>query len=185
MNSQTFKNIGLSFDASTFTLDVGKSMLKSIGKGLVRELDISIANVAKGLGYYVGDNVGRVFTFSISGLKSIFLGIDLYLNSLEEKIGTAIVHTISTATLTNIGVNLINSGLSTLFSNPLVGQYLSPIQSLLSSYPIGWAIISGFVITSLIEKGYKNNFYGMRDFIDNIGQSITNSLEHLQYSFGW
>ena len=185
VDSHIYKNIGLSFDASKFTLDVGKSMLKSIGRGFVREFDISIANVAKGLGYYVGDNVGRVFTFSISGLKSVFIGIDLYLNSLEEKIGTAIVHTMTTATLTNIGVNLINSGLSTLFSNPLVAQYLSPIQGFLSSHPIGWAILSGFVITSLIDKGYKNNLWGMRDLIDNVGQSITNSLQHLQYSFGW
>ena len=185
MNSQTFKNIGFSFDASKYISDVEKYMLKNLGKGFVREVEISLADVAKGLGYYVGDNVGRAFTFSISGLKSVFLGIDLYLNSLEEKIGTAIVHTMTTATLTNIGVNLINSGLSTLFSNPLVAQYLSPIQGFLSSHPIGWAILSGFVITSLIDKGYKNNLWGMRDLIDNVGQSITNSLQHLQYSFGW
>ena len=57
VDSHIYKNIGLSFDASKFTLDVGKSMLKSIGRGFVREFDISIANVAKGLGYYVGDNV--------------------------------------------------------------------------------------------------------------------------------
>lgn len=185
MNSHIYNNIGISFDASKFTLDVGKSMLKSIGRGFVREFDISIANVAKSLGYYVGDNVGRAFTFSISGLKSIFLGIDLYLNSLEEKIGTAIVHTMTTATLTNIGVNLIKNGLSTLFSSPLTARYLSFAQSFISSHPIGWAILSGFAVTYLIEEGYKNNFWGMRDLIDNVGRSITNSIEHLQYSFGW
>lgn len=185
MNSHIFKNIGLSFDASKFTLDVGKSMLKSIGKGFVREVDISIANVAKSLGYYVGDNVGRVFTFSISGLKSVFIGIDLYLNSLEEKIGTAIVHTMNTAILTNIGTNLLDSGLSTLFSSSLMARYLPFVQSVISSHPVGWAIVSSFVITSLIERGYKNNFWHMRDLIDYVGQSITNSIEHLQYSFGW
>lgn len=185
INNPTFKNIGLSFDASQYTLDIGKSMLKSIGKGLVHEVDISVANVAKGLGYYVGDNVGRAFTFSISGLKSVFLGIDMYLNSLEEKIGTAIVHTLTTAKLTNIGVNLIKGGLSTLFSNPLIMQVLSPLQSVISSHPIGWAILSSFAVTYLIEEGYKNNFVYMRDIIDYVGQSITNSIEYLQYSFGW
>lgn len=185
MNSQTFKNIGFSFDASKYILDVEKNMLKNIGKGFVREVEISLADVAKGLGYYVGDNVGRAFTFSISGLKSVFIGIDLYLNSLEEKIGTAIVHTMNTAILTNIGTNLLKSGLSILFSSPLTARYLSFAQSFISSHPVGWAIVSTFVITSLIERGYKNNFWHMRDLIDNVGQSITNSLEHLKYSFGW
>ena len=185
LNSQTFKNIGFSFDASKYTSDFVKYMLKSIGKGFVREVDISLADVAKGLGYYVGDNVGRAFTFSISGLKSIFLGIGIYLNSLEEKIGTAIVHTLTTAKLTSIGVNLIKGGLSTLFSNPLIMQVLSPLQSVISSHPIGWAILSSFAVTYLIEEGYKNNFVYMRDIIDYVGQSITNSIEYLQYSFGW
>lgn len=185
MNSQTFKNIGFSFDASKYISDVEKYMLKNLGKGFVREVEISLADVAKGLGYYVGDNVGRAFTFSISGLKSVFLGIDMYLNSLEEKIGTAIVHTLTTAKLTNIGVNLIKGGLSTLFSNPLIMQVLSPLQSVISSHPIGWAILSSFAVTYLIEEGYKNNFVYMRDIIDYVGQSITNSIEYLQYSFGW
>lgn len=185
MNSQTFKNIGFSFDASKYILDAEKYMLKNIGKGFVREVEISLADVAKGLGYYVGDNVGRAFTFSISGLKSVFLGISMYLNSLEEKIGTAIVHTLTTAKLTNIGVNLIKGGLSTLFSNPLIMQVLSPLQSVISSHPIGWAILSSFAVTYLIEEGYKNNFVYMRDIIDYVGQSITNSIEYLQYSFGW
>ena len=185
MNSQTFKNIGFSFDASKYTSDIVKYMLKNIGKGFVREVEISLADVAKGLGYYVGDNVGRAFTFSISGLKSVFLGINMYLNSLEEKIGTAIVHTLTTAKLTNIGVNLIKGGLSTLFSNPLIMRFLSPVQSVISSHPIGWAILSSFAVTYLIEEGYKNNFVHMRDIIDYVGQSITNSIEHLQYSFGW
>ncbi|WP_455043523.1 hypothetical protein [Granulicatella adiacens] len=185
MNSQTFKNIGFSFDASKYISDVEKYMLKNLGKGFVREVEISLADVAKGLGYYVGDNVGRAFTFRISGLKSVFLGIDMYLNSLEEKIGTAIVHTLTTAKLTNIGVNLIKGGLSTLFSNPLIMQVLSPLQSVISSHPIGWAILSSFAVTYLIEEGYKNNFVYMRDIIDYVGQSITNSIEYLQYSFGW
>ena len=185
MNSQTFKNIGFSFDASKYISDVEKYMLKNLGKGFVREVEISLADVAKGLGYYVGDNVGRAFTFSISGLKSIFLGIGIYLNSLEEKIGTAIVHTLTTAKLTSIGVNLIKGGLSTLFSNPLIMQVLSPLQSVISSHPIGWAILSSFAVTYLIEEGYKNNFVYMRDIIDYVGQSITNSIEYLQYSFGW
>ena len=185
LNSHIYNNIGLSFDVSKYTQDIGKHMLKSIGKGFVREVEISLADVAKSLGYYVGDNVGRVFTFSISGLKSIFLGIGIYLNSLEEKIGTAIVHTLTTAKLTSIGVNLIKGGLSTLFSNPLIMQVLSPLQSVISSHPIGWAILSSFAVTYLIEEGYKNNFVYMRDIIDYVGQSITNSIEYLQYSFGW
>ena len=185
VDSHIYKNIGFSFDASKYISDVEKYMLKNLGKGFVREVEISLADVAKGLGYYVGDNVGRAFTFRISGLKSVFLGIDMYLNSLEEKIGTAIVHTLTTAKLTNIGVNLIKGGLSTLFSNPLIMQVLSPLQSVISSHPIGWAILSSFAVTYLIEEGYKNNFVYMRDIIDYVGQSITNSIEYLQYSFGW
>ena len=91
----------------------------------------------------------------------------------------------NTAILTNIGTNLLDSGLSTLFSSSLMARYLPFVQSVISSHPVGWAIVSSFVITSLIERGYKNNFWHMRDLIDYVGQSITNSIEHLQYSFGW
>ncbi len=52
-----------------------KNMLKNIGKGICSRVEISLADVAKGLGYYVGDNVGEGFTFSISGLKSVFIGM--------------------------------------------------------------------------------------------------------------
>ena len=88
MNSQTFKNIGFSFDASKYISDVEKYMLKNLGKGFVREVEISLADVAKGLGYYVGDNVGRAFTFRISGLKSVFLGISLSRIGLNSTIST-------------------------------------------------------------------------------------------------
>ena len=64
-------------------------------------------------------------------------------------------------------------------------KVLSPLQSVISSHPIGWAILSSFAVTYLIEEGYKNNFVYMRDIIDYVGQSITNSIEYLQYSFGW
>ncbi len=196
MNSQTFKNIGISFDASKYTLDVGKSMLKSIGRGLVHEVDISFANVAKSLGYYVGDNVGRAFTFSISWLKSVFIGIDVYLNSLEEKIGTAIVHTMTTATLTNLGVNLINAGISWISNVAMTPEILLTATKYLATHPVGWSILAGFLVTSLVEDAYKNNYLNMKDhvdligkgitdFFDAIGNSVENNLQNLIYSFGW
>ena len=185
MNSHIYNNIGISFDASKFTLDVGKSMLKSIGRGFVREFDISIANVAKGLGYYVGDNVGRVFTFSISWLKSVFIGIDVYLNSLEEKIGTAVVHSLTSAYLINVGINIVDTILSVFpFTNPFL------------AHPILTPIVVGFGIGSFVDKAYRENLFGVKDTINNIGEYITNSMDNvgqtisstlnnLKFSFGW
>lgn len=185
MNSHIFNNIGLSFDASKFTLDVGKSMLKSIGKGFVHEVDISIANVAKSLGYYVGDNVGRVFTFSISWLKSVFIGVDVYLNSLEEKIGTAVVHSLTSAYLINVGINIVDTILSVFpFTNPFL------------AHPILTPIVVGFGIGSFVDKAYRENLFGVKDTINNIGEYITNSMDNvgqtisstlnnLKFSFGW
>lgn len=185
MNSHIFNNIGLSFNASKFTLDVGKSMLKSIGRGFVREFDISIANVAKGLGYYVGDNVGRVFTFSISWLKSVFIGVDVYLNSLEEKIGTAVVHSLTSAYLINVGINIVDTILSVFpFTNPFL------------AHPILTPIVVGFGIGSFVDKAYRENLFGVKDTINNIGEYITNSMDNvgqtisstlnnLKFSFGW
>ena len=185
VDSHIYKNIGLSFDASKFTLDVGKSMLKSIGRGFVREFDISIANVAKGLGYYVGDNVGRVFTFSISWLKSVFIGVDVYLNSLEEKIGTAVVHSLTSAYLINVGINIVDTILSVFpFTNPFL------------AHPILTPIVVGFGIGSFVDKAYRENLFGVKDTINNIGEYITNSMDNvgqtisstlnnLKFSFGW
>ena len=185
MNSHIYNNIGISFDASKFTLDVGKSMLKSIGRGFVREFDISIANVAKGLGYYVGDNVGRVFTFSISWLKSVFIGVDVYLNSLEEKIGTAVVHSLTSAYLINVGINIVDTILSVFpFTNPFL------------AHPILTPIVVGFGIGSFVDKAYRENLFGVKDTINNIGEYITNSMDNvgqtisstlnnLKFSFGW
>lgn len=196
MNSHIFKDISITFDASKYTSDLVKYMLKNIGKGFVREVDISIANVAKSLGYYVGDNVGRVFTYSISGLKSVFLGIDMYLNSLEEKIGTAIVHTMTTATLTNLGVNLIKAGISWISNAAMTPEILLTATKYLATHPVGWSILAGFLVTSLVEDAYRNNYLKMKDHVDSIGKGITdffdaignsveNNLQNLIYSFGW
>ena len=196
INNPTFKNIGIYFNSSQYTLAVGKSMLKSIGRGLVHEVDISFANVAKSLGYYVGDNVGRAFTFSVSALKSIFLGIDVYLNSIEEKIGTAIVHTMTTATLTNLGTNLLKLGYSMISSMPTVTRFLMPALEYLPVSPIGWTIISGLIVTGIVEAAYGANFWGIKDrinsignnitnAIENIGQTVTSTIRHLKNSFGW
>ena len=185
LDSHIYKNIGLSFDASKFTLDAGKSMLKNIGRGLVHEVDISFATVAKSLGYYVGDNVGRVFTFSISWLKSVFIGIDVYLNSLEEKIGTAVVHSLTSAYLINVGINIVDTILSVFpFTNPFL------------AHPILTPIVVGFGIGSFVEKAYRENLFGVKDTINNIGEYITNSMDNvgqtisstlnnLKFSFGW
>ena len=185
LDSHIYKNIGLSFDASKFTLDAGKSMLKNIGKGFVHEVDISIANVAKSLGYYVGDNVGRVFTFSISWLKSVFIGVDVYLNSLEEKIGTAVVHSLTSAYLINVGINIVDTILSVFpFTNPFL------------AHPILTPIVVGFGIGSFVDKAYRENLFGVKDTINNIGEYITNSMDNvgqtisstlnnLKFSFGW
>lgn len=168
LDSHIYKNIGLSFDASKFTLDAGKSMLKNIGKGFVHEVDISIANVAKSLGYYVGDNVGRVFTFSISWLKSVFIGVDVYLNSLEEKIGTAVVHSLTSAYLINVGINIVDTILSVFpFTNPFL------------AHPILTPIVVGFGIGSFVDKAYRENLFGVKDTINNIGEYITNSMDNV------
>lgn len=188
VNSHIFNNIGFSFDASKFTLDVGKTMLKRIGRGFVHEVDISIANVAKSLGYYVGDNVGKVFTFSISGLKSLFIGIDVYLNSLEEKIGTAIVHSLTSAYLINVGVNIVNTMLTTLSTSFFANPFLT--------HPILTPIVVGLGIGHYLDEAYRENRYGVKDTINNIGEYITNSMDnvgqtisstlnHLKFSFGW
>lgn len=185
MNSHIFKDISITFDASKFTSDVVKSMVKSIGRGLVHEVDISIAHVAKSLGYYVGDNVGRVFTFSISWLKSVFIGGDVYLNSLEEKIGTAVVHSLTSAYLINVGINIVDTILSVFpFTNPFL------------AHPILTPIVVGFGIGSFVDKAYRENLFGMKDTINNIGEYITNSMDNvgqtisstlnnLKFSFGW
>lgn len=185
INNHTFKNVGIYFNSSQYTLDAGKSILKSIGRGLVHEVDISFATVAKSLGYYVGDNVGRVFTFSISWLKSVFIGIDVYLNSLEEKIGTAVVHSLTSAYLINVGINIVDTILSVFpFTNPFL------------AHPILTPIVVGFGIGSFVDKAYRENLFGVKDTINNIGEYITNSMDNvgqtisstlnnLKFSFGW
>ena len=185
MNSHIFKDISITFDASKYTSDLVKYMLKNIGRGLVHEVDISIANVAKSLGYYVGDNVGRVFTFSISWLKSVFIGVDVYLNSLEEKIGTAVVHSLTSAYLINVGINIVDTILSVFpFTNPFL------------AHPILTPIVVGFGIGSFVDKAYRENLFGVKDTINNIGEYITNSMDNvgqtisstlnnLKFSFGW
>lgn len=188
INNPTFQNIGIYFNSSQYTLDVGKSILKNIGRGFVREVDISIANVAKSLGYYVGDNVGRVFTFSISWLKSVFIGVDVYLNSLEEKIGTAVVHSLTSAYLINVGVNIVKTMVPALSTFRYVKPFLA--------HPILFTIFVGLSIGSFVEEAYRANLFGMKDTInnigeyitnsiDNVGQTISSSLNNLKFSFGW
>ena len=150
--------------------------------------EFKLSHVAKSLGYYVGDNVGRVFTFSISWLKSVFIGVDVYLNSLEEKIGTAVVHSLTSAYLINVGINIVDTMLTTLSTSFFANPFLT--------HPILTPIVVGLGIGHYLDEAYRENRYGVKDTINNIGEYITNSIDnvgqtisstlnHLKFSFGW
>ena len=175
-----YKNMNFAFDAQQFAKDSTTNALKGLFKNItVSEVGIPIP----------GTNV----SMGISGISSVFMGLDFVKNLQEENAGRAFTHTAVTTTVTAVGVDVATTA---LLATATGSGYMAGFATALASNPVGWTIIAGVAVGYAVDLAYKNNFLGIRDIandmgdnldksIKEIGNSIDSGIKSIQKVFGW
>ena len=131
-----------------------------------------------------------MFDYKLTGVNASFLFLDFLLKLNNEKVGTAFVHTISSAYLINVGVNLVKVGLSFLAEKTVLQTFIGLLN------PMALTISVSVGLAFLIEHAYSENWFGFQSSVKYIGEMLTNSVEHfgnglseslqnLRMVFGW
>jgi len=175
-----YKNINFSFDAQQFAKDSTTNALKGLFKNItVSEVGIPIP----------GTNV----SMGISGISSVFMGMNFLNNLQNENAGRAFTHTAVTTAVTAVGVDVATTA---LLATATGSGGLATVATVLASNPVGWTIIAGVAVGYAVDLAYKNNFLGIRDIandmgdnldksIKEIGNSIDSGIKSIQKVFGW
>ena len=179
-----YKNMNFAFDAQQFAKDSTTNALKGLFKNItVSEVGIPIP----------GTNV----SMGISGISSVFMGLDFVKNLQEENAGRAFVHTAATTAVTAVGVETITTGLIYASTEAgLLGAVGTAATSFMSLTPIGWAIAAGVAVGFTVGLAYNNNFLGIRDIankmgdnldksISDVGKAFDSGIKSIQKVFGW
>ena len=175
-----YKNMNFAFDAQQFAKDSTTNALKGLFKNItVSEVGIPIP----------GTNV----SMGISGISSVFMGMNFLNNLQNENAGRAFTHTAVTTAVTAVGVDVATTA---LLATATGSGGLATVATVLASNPVGWTIIAGVAVGYAVDLAYKNNFLGIRDIandmgdnldksIKEIGNSIDSGIKSIQKVFGW
>ena len=179
-----YQNMNFSFNAKQFAKDSSTNALKGLFKNItVSEVGIPIP----------GTNV----SMGISGISSVFMGLDFVKNLQEENAGRAFTHTAVTTAMTAVGVETITTGLIYASTEAgLLGAVGTAATSFMSLTPIGWAIAAGVAVGFTVGLAYNKNFLGIRDIanemgdnldksISDVGKAFDSGIKSIQKVFGW
>ncbi|MCY7191861.1 T7SS effector LXG polymorphic toxin [Streptococcus gallolyticus] len=121
--------------------------------------------------------VGTTASIGLSGISSLFMGIDFASNLSEENAGRAFVHTATTTTATALGVSALEVGIGTA---ALSGSGMATAASLaIASNPVGWAIGAGVAVGFGVSIAYNNNFLGIKDIANDMGDYLNNDFKNI------
>ncbi len=125
--------------------------------------------------------VGTTASIGLSGISSLFMGIDFASNLSGENAGRAFVHTATTTTATALGVSALEVGIGTA---ALSGSGIATAASLaIASNPVGWAIGAGVAVGFGVSIAYNNNFLGIKDITNDMGDYLNNDFKNIGKSF--
>ena len=179
-----YKNMNFAFDAQQFAKDSTTNTLKDLFKNItVSEVGIPIP----------GTNV----SMGISGISSVFMGLDFVKNLQEENAGRAFTHTAVTTTVTALGVASLQAGAIAVATAIGTESAMALATSIaLGTTPVGWTIAAGVAISYVVGYAYNNNFLGIKDIanemgdnlnksISDVGKAFDSSIKSIQKVFGW
>ena len=140
---------------------------------------------------------GTNSSVGISAISSVFMGMDFLNNLQNENAGRAFTHTAATTAMTAVGVDMLTTGI--VYASTGSGMLASGATymiGLMGTHPVGWAILAGVGIAYLATVAYDNNFLGIRDIandmgdnlektINDIGSGIDSGIKSIQKVFGW
>ena len=179
-----YKNMNFAFDAQQFAKDSTTNTLKDLFKNItVSEVGIPIP----------GTNV----SMGISGISSVFMGLDFVKNLQEENAGRAFTHTAATTTVTALGVASLQAGAIAVATAIGTESAMALATSIaLGTTPVGWTIAAGVAISYVVGYAYNNNFLGIKDIanemgdnlnksISDVGKAFDSGIKSIQKVFGW
>ena len=133
----------------------------------------------------------------ISGISSVFIGMDFLNNLQNESAGRAFTHTAVTTTVTAVGVASLEAGaiaVATAIGTESAMTFAASIA--LGTTPIGWAIAGAVAVGFVASIAYEHNFLGIQTIandmgdnlektINDIGSGIDSGIKSIQKVFGW
>ncbi|MCF1283446.1 T7SS effector LXG polymorphic toxin [Streptococcus sinensis] len=140
---------------------------------------------------------GTNSSIGISGISSVFMGMDFLNNLQDENAGRAFTHTAVTTAVTAVGVASLEAGaigVATAIGTESAMTFAASIA--LGTTPVGWTIAAGVAVGYVVGYAYNNNFLGIKDMANDIGDSlnkgikdvgnaIDSGIKSIQKVFGW
>lgn len=170
-------------NATGYADDIAKYTTTKFLKGMtVAEIDVPIPGTNSSVG--------------ISGISSVFMGLDFVNNLEDENVGRAFMHTATTTAMSSVGVGALSAGVTYVGATGIFGSYGIAAASFIAAHPVGWAIAAGIGIGWVVSKAYDYNFLGIKDMantmgdnlnkdIQAVGQSFDSGIKSIQKVFGW
>mgnify|MGYP000873386145 FL=1 len=179
-------NINISYyaDSKGYTDALTKTNAMNLVKGAtISEFDVPIPGTNSSVG--------------ISGISSVFMGLDFMNNLNNENAGRAFAHTAVTTAATAVGVEAVTAGLIYASTGTgLIGALGTAATTLMSVTPIGWSIAAGVAVGFAVGLAYESNFLGIKDIanemgdnldksIKDVGKAFDSGIKSVQKVFGW
>lgn len=162
-----FGNINMTYsgDSKGFS----DALFKANAANLLKKFTISEINIPI---------TGTNSSVGISGISSVFMGMDFLNNLQNENAGRALVHTAATTAMTAVGVDMLTTGIVYVSTGSgLIASGATYMVGLMATNPVGWAIIAGVGIAYLSKIAYDNNFLGIKDIANDFGDNLNKGME--------
>ena len=174
-------NINISYyaDSKGYTDALTKTNAMNFIKGAtISEFDVPIPGTNSSVG--------------ISGISSVFMGLDFMNNLNDENAGRAFTHTATNVVTTAVIAETLTVG--TAVAAEAIG--MTTVAAAVLSNPVGWAIGAGIVASVVANVAYENNFLGIKDIanemgdnldkgIKDVGKAFDSGIKSVQKVFGW
>ena len=156
-------------------------LLKYFKQFTVSEISIPISGTNSSLG--------------ISGISTIFMGMDFLNNLQNENAGRAFTHTVATTAIATLAADAAATTLAAAYFATGSGYALTA-AAYAATGPIGWAIGAGIAAATLATLAYNYNFLGIKDIanemgdnlnksISDVGKAFDSGIKSIQKVFGW
>lgn len=169
-----FKNISISttFDVNGYQKALSTSLAKSLFKSMtVSGFELPIP--------------GTTATTGISGISSVFIGIDFKGNLKEDgSVGRAVAHTAVTTVATGVGTGMLTTGIIyTSVGTGTIAAGAGWLTGIMAAHPVGWAIGAGIVVGLAGNWAYNNNVLGIKDMTNQVGDAIDDGIQSVGKAF--
>ena len=169
ITTDKFGNINITYsgDSKGYT----DALFKANTANLLKKFTISETNIPI---------PGTNSSVGISAISSIFIGMDFLNNLQNENAGRAFMHTAVTTAVTAVGIDVATTALlatATAIGTESAMTFAASIA--LGTTPVGWTIAAGVAVSYVVGYAYKNNFLGIKDIADEMGDNLEKSVKEI------